>query len=441
MQSLPWNQLKIKAESLLNAFKYQEASDLLLAHVYNQIHDERERQLMLAKVYIYRGLFNMADEALENFQTLGGDQERWLVEKLDLYYMAGHFAKWNTTIAKALTQFEGTLRQRFCNLTVNEQIALLKHFEEAGFITEVIEGYEFLKTQKLDEWESLKIDAQLLRLCSLWKIKAPLAALYQKLVLLSKEEISTDFYVEVQHALILAELNLLGAEVAQGRLQQILSSELYAFDKRLILYDFIELYVQNEKKRPVINFASQNLGELSVYEAEIQKMVSHKEKDLSFNASEMTSSSCFRLVAMANNLGIKMTGSQNQICIFLVEQFSAKTKKLWKTKLNIFAESDEKMAVSFHEGVLSCEGKELSLKNQPILASIVDLVSQSKETVSLQALSWSLFQQEADLSIQDRLRAHINRLNRIFESQLGINKPLKIREGQLVSNIQFIKAS
>lgn len=441
MQFLPWNQLKIKTESLLNAFKYQEASDLLLATVYNKIHDERERQLMLAKVYIYRGLFNMAEEALENFQTLGGDQERCLVEKLGLYYMAGRFAKWNTTVVKALAQFEGNLEQRFCNLTVNEQIALLKHFEEAGFVTEVIEGYEFLKTQNLDEWESLKIDAQLLRIYSLWKIKAPLASLYQKLVLLSEKENTTDFYVEVQHALILAEMNLLGIEIAQNRMQQILASKLYAFDKRLILYDYMELYVQSEKKRPTLKIDTQTLGELSAYEAEIQKMISGKEKDLLFNTSEMTSSSYFRLVAMTNTLGIKMASSQNQICIFLIEQFSAKTKKLWKTKLNIFVETEEKASVSFHEGVLFCEGKELSLKNQPILASIVDLVSRSSETVSLQALSMNLFQQEADLSIQDRLRAHINRLNRIFESKLGINKPLKIREGQLVSSIQFIKAS
>jgi len=58
---------------------------------------------------------------------------------------------------------------------------------------------------------------------------------------LDKKNTSTYTYIEIQHALMLAEISLLGLLHAQNRLLEMLNnSKISIMDKNLLLYDFLE---------------------------------------------------------------------------------------------------------------------------------------------------------------------------------------------------------
>ncbi len=432
------SKVSAKVYRLLNEFKLDEA----LIELENLFSPEQkscstEYNLTLTKIYILKGLFSLAEESLSHFRNEGGALELFYLEKLNLHYLSGDFGRWRTTLSQAQMQMALHETFQFQVLDTSEQIAIVKHFEEAGFISETIAFYESLVSRQLTDQNYLRTQAQLVRLYAIWNIKSSLATAYSQLLLLKPHELDASLYVEVQHSLLLAETALFGIDAGLKRLKHSFESQLDIYDQKLLLFDFCELALSMYGSIPPVDLSIIPESQLDPYEIEVKALLSGKKR-LSLGPSDLPTNSLFRLMILAAKVGVLLSPNTLESAMFLLhEQFAGKTKRFWRARFQPLFSQQDSVEVSFRNHELNIENHIYSLANQKTLSELLSVICQHGPHVQLDVLTQSLYNESPNIQLLDRLRVNINRLNRMFEKELGIAKPFKIREGSVQTNLRF----
>lgn len=422
---------------LMSEFKLDEALKELSTWSLETEAQRQEFHLLSAKIYILKGMSTLAEESLKKYQEANGSKEKFFLEKLNLLYLAGNFGRWRATLSQSIQQLGIESELSFSDLPVHEQISFAKHLEEAGLITEVLEFYESLLKLNLRDKDYLRISAQLVRIQALWNIKGPLATTYNQLVLLSKKEFDINFFIEVQHALILAEAALFDIDKGYARLKETLSGDLDLFDRKQLLFDFSEAVISRGGELPELNLSEVSGGQLDSYELELKKLI-QGQATLKIGPMDLPASSFFRLLVVAGRCDAAIPKATIEAVNFLLtDQFSTKTTRFWKSKLQtLLVDSQSEQTVHIlKDGSVKTENKSYSFAKQASLKALLEQLAQG--TTSLDKLCEVLFKESPSVSLYDRLRVNINRLNRTFEEELGIAKPFKIREGHILTSLKF----
>lgn len=306
------------------------------------------------------------------------------------YYQLEEFQAWRETYQLLHNLLQKYGKDMDFDSRFTSSLTLAKFFEEEGKLGQALGIYERLNQSSLTlppQRYFYLLAPQLLRLKSQLPSNEELSRLYTQLLSYDQSECSSYINVEVEHSLMLAELNLIGVQHAWSRVKSALENRKYeVHDKRLFFIDFIEesfLYnvpLNNEQ----LKIDPQISKGFSKYEREVYKLAQLStfqslQYDLATVAREMPIGSYLKL------LNLYATRSQNENLKnefinkmnLIVAGFSTEDRTFWikrslrfnKDNITELTLDSEKRAVNFQKKVLDVSRKKQALQLLKLLAN------------------------------------------------------------------------
>lgn len=360
------------------------------------------------------------------------------------YYLLGRSEDYLLTTQILRQEFltaQPLLSVRSC---VQTALVLAKLLEEQGDVEESLR----LLVASLDKCQNdgelkLKIQVQLLRLRSFLGIPSELASLHQ--VCLQSRVQTSDLEIELEHGLMLAELQLFGTLSGLQRILDLqLQHELISADLRLLAIDFIEHSLWASTSLSSLNLVFlQNLpeGDFDAFERAVFHCFRYPEQPLDLGqlnalARQVPPLGLLRLYALTLKLHPQHAQSLElkRKFLFLLQNLPAdsRTRLLQKWSLQP-AQRKLELVFELRQQTLRAHDRELSLKPSSFGGRCLQLLSRRRE-VPLDEFVRTLFDSDFNLSYYDRVRMALQRFNRELSALTGLPKTLLLQKSQVLLN-------
>ena len=293
--------------------------------------------------------------------------------------------------------------------------------------------------------------AQLVRLKSLWGIKRDLPNHYQELSSINGKIVYSGVGIEIAHALMLGEFELMGQ---QGALEYFLKMDLKKLgddDLNLFIFDFVECCLRRGENIPttIINLIP-TAKNTNIYEKWIAN-ISAKNGD--FELSELIHLS--REMPLANYLkvlllllqyhrkkiGIEFSGEIRKKVLLLLEALDSSDRMRWKNAFQPVLEEKGDITNPLEVNAKSKEiifGKQRVRLEKKITAfNLILALSENKE-LSLEkavALVWSATYNE---SYYHRIRILANRINKLLVKMTAHPSAIKLTKEKIWMEIPCV---
>ena len=355
------------------------------------------------------------------------------------YYQLEEVQAWRETYQKLHRLLQEHTKELSFDTRFTSSVTLAKFFEEEGRLGQALSTYEKLmlhsSVNSSPRYFNL-LAPQLLRLKSQLPANEELSHLYTQL-LSNNQSISSEYInIEIEHSLMLAELNLIGPNHAWARVEKILKDKnSQTYDKRLFYIDFLEEATLREAKfsEEQLNNKYYDYQELSKYEKLVHKICTTEQPDkldtdLSCIAREIPLGSYLKLLNLySSRTANKALGEElkNKINL-IVSGFNPEDRAFWIKRTQQFAKD------SFTELTLDSEKRHLNFQKKSLD------VSRKKQALHLLKLladkpQWSI--DEAIESIwnssftpehYNRLRMSVHRTNQLLQTLTTREKCIEI---------------
>lgn len=409
----------------------------------------RERDHLLARTLMNRSEWREAFQVLAQARVQFGGHIGQQADLVACLYQCGEIANWKHELEflrKIYQEHATSLSVTSRNWT---QLFLAKMAEEEGNSALALVEYEALKSRlepgSNEYWNVL---AQLLRVKSFFGVDKDLSRHYAELVTNEARWANHEMSIEVNHALMLAEISLVGLEHGKSRLKRLLDNEqLSATDARLVYFDFLEeclsrkayelaLAVFKEyfpRIRPELDFekwleriVSQNCNNLELQEV----------SDLS---GRITPASFFRILQL---LAIQYSGSVlgtelGRKLQILVAAQTNESENLWRRRLKVDKQSPAVLHVKRASGLVICNRTELSLAKKPISIQLLEECAKGS-SLDLHDLVTRLWGGDFNSSYYDRVRMLVRRLNRSLAPLTGLSETIRFAGKAVEARVTII---
>ncbi len=262
--------------------------------------------------------------------------------KVDLW--RDELTRFEQFLLNPVNVFDPTLRAK-------GQILLGKFLEEDGDVCRALNiFFQVANLAGVSPLERVQALAQTLRIRAIEGPSEELGLIYAELIRIDEDQLYLDLNVEIQHALILAELPLVGTHHAWARLQNSMEMPtLPSIDKRQIIVDFIEeTYVLGLELNPKIQELVVSLDGFDVFEEAVVQLL---QNDKIFSLSQLNalcpkmSRGCFlRLLTLF--LAKDQTPSlQNEVLNkmnLLLTGLSVESRAYWLARMKRFLSNESK---------------------------------------------------------------------------------------------------
>ncbi|MCB9026282.1 MAG: hypothetical protein H6625_08200 [Bdellovibrionaceae bacterium] len=194
------------------------------------------------------------------------------------YYQLEEYQAWRDTYQKLHQRLQEFTKNLDFDSRFTSSLTLAKFFEEEGCFGQALSVYERLSLYsqaKSPQRYFYLLAPQLLRLKSQLPVNEDLSRLYTQLLSYNQNEFSTFINIEIEHSLMLAEVNLIGFHHAWSRVVNLLDSSRHTnYDKRLFYIDFLEEAILHKYPLKSFHFKLENEinDEFSRYENEVVKL-------------------------------------------------------------------------------------------------------------------------------------------------------------------------
>ncbi len=213
-------------------------------------HERRTRWHLLAKSYFRSGQYERAIEILERSVVTLGPHVGLLCDLANAYYLTGQLASWRWTFERVKRELQVCQPLLSENSRIRTQCAVLRFFELDGLVHEIITELRGTPVS-LSPGPGIQstarshhiLMAQALRVAVsfphafVWDWKAA----YQTLAALGPCHENQSLFIEIQHALFLADLGEGDEARARQRLERLWDLDGFApCDRRLFLVEWIQ---------------------------------------------------------------------------------------------------------------------------------------------------------------------------------------------------------
>ncbi|OQW46976.1 MAG: hypothetical protein A4S09_16155 [Proteobacteria bacterium SG_bin7] len=429
-----------KAFTLIQNFQPQsDVEGRILAH------SEAEILMLLGRFSEALGLLLQAKETY-------GEHVALLTDIAICYYSLNDFKNWKFAFEDMKVSYETHKDYLVFERRAMAELNLAKFLEEDGEVSMAANMYLSLM-RKMEERQDIarfyRVMSQAIRVMSSFRMSGSLASTYQRMVTIGKATINLHASIDVQHALLLSELTLMGPENAAARLLALLRTDsISLYDKQLIYFDYLEeCLVQGFSiSKKLIPFLSL-FKELNYFEREIYKIVIKKDETVDFERLVELSQS-IPLSSYIRVLGAYLTKTKDpQVANELRNQMRIITSSLSQDSQNLWISRYKTQLVSPTETVLvydstkkniSFGNKIENLARRDAFVVLVQLLSRGHEVETEKAVA-CIWNTTFDQSYYRSLRMTVHRLNKAIFELTGIPKVLQINKQYISCNgdIQF----
>lgn len=314
---------------------------------------------------------------------------------------------------------------------INTLILMSKMHEEFGEIQESIYTLEQAKNLSLLKAEyQERIFSNLLRVYSSYGYVKNLGPLY--LTCINNHNLNPNINFEMQHSLILSELNLFGIETAKCRVEKTLASpQTLAWQKRLLIFDLVDFSITNNTQFLWTNELAlyKESNDLTDYEATI---LGHIYKTQFFGTHEES------LMMQLRSLKTQLCSKSNAECIeinkkinFLIENLKHENKKIINKWLKIqHLPVQNQNSIQYINGNFTFNNQILEFKYKGLFAYLFDHLKKQR-AISLEKICLEFYQEDFDLYKYDRIRLAVKRINEKLKITTGINNILKVKKNSV----------
>lgn len=412
---------------------------MVSAELRKQNHDFAKRMMVEEN---YFG----ALELMRQTQTTYGPHIGLLADISAVLYLLGRHQECCESTAFLEAELENCRQLVTNDSYCRTQIFLGKMREEAGVVGSAIKCYQRATERPFAEGFMLvRAQAQVLRLKSFLNVREGLPELYRACCVLKMG--SEDLCVELEHALILAEIALFGIEASQARLESALQKEgLSNGDRNLLIIDFLEAALS-------LNYKLSNAAELiSAVRAEtlcaFEKCIvalaydsnlSLTAKDLIDLNRQTSTMGCLRVLSL-NLKRVGRTSSVYEIrrmLLFLLSSLGYEDRAVLSNRF-LPAPSVDSVKLVFlpNENKVVFFGKEKVFKNKSFALKTIALFL-TKTEISVENFALEIYGMPLSESVFERIRIGISRLNSEISGFTGISKGFTLTKTAVTLNFQL----
>ena len=396
-----------------------------------------------ALIQIQKGELENALETLEEVLKNHGENLALFMEKACCHYQLGQWTQWR----QAYTHVEGVLTNTQLEVDpvrkVEAFILLGKFHEEEGSIVKARDFYQsavdMVPGQKLNL--RFRAKTQLMRVEATFGSRDVVGNLYSELIQIQKNEKTVDLEIELEHALMLSEMNLVGPLHASERLLKILEmTDILEADKSLMLYDFLEECVVNKYEIPEgLSEWSQKIPPADEFETMIGNLVTKSGSDMSLTrlmglSSQVTPSSYLRLLTLALRALPDFSREIKNKLHLLLSAVDGPSRHLWNKRIDVFTESSSKLLkFDLEKRVISFESKDIDLSRKRGMLVFAEMIAQNGE-MSVEEMIEKIWQTEYTPDHFHRLRMTAHRMNQLLFDLTSIEKPIEVNADRIKLN-------
>ncbi len=361
-----------------------------------------------------------------------GPQIQLICDLASCYYMLGDYENYKIWTEKAYKEYQKVKEKLSPETRQSACLALGKLLEELGQLSSALRLYQSETTPDIRNSYSDKIEASLLRLSCLIQDKDILSKNYVYCEMRNIKD--GDIEIDLQLALLHADLWMEDIESGVLRVSRVLAKEdISPSDQRLLIFDLL--------------FEALKLGKLKQFPKSFLDLHRYDELDpfeqflFDFYQDETGAGSHMPITATRSEghsplgaLRILFLLSQREKNeerktliskkIFLLLRQLDSVSRGWILKAWSLSESDI-MSLDLRADELLYQSLSLKLNSSKMVLQFIQFFSKQTE-VATDVLAKDLFGIELDPSIYNRLKVLVSKVNKMIETELGIQKPFSL---------------
>lgn len=436
--------IKEKVYKLAEIGQTDLALKLISDYVSSTITEDRILGHSQAEILMISGKTKEALEILLSTQKRYGNHVALLTDITICYYTLSDFKNWKfafNDLKKAYFENKDILT---FERRIMAELNIAKFTEEDGDIATAATNYlRIMKemNERHDMPRFYRSISQALRVLATFRITGQLAEIYRQMISVGKTQVGLVAHVDVQQALLISELVLIGPQSASSRLIEVLKNDsISIIDKQILYYDFIEEHLLHgfDIEDQIISYAT-NFRELNAFEHEIQKIAfinNYKTEliHLTQLSTQLPLSSFIRIlgVHLARSKNSKFTTELRSQFKLLISTLNSESQQYWISRYKKFFLANEELQISYdsRSKILSYNNNTTDLSRRSGFQGVIELfnVSNSLETETVIRKLWNV---SFDPNYYKSLRMTVHRLNEIIFNLTGIPKAIEINKQKL----------
>lgn len=402
---------------------------------------ERQNKHKTIKRWMALGHFERAaEEALEALK-LHGSHVGLRADLAVCFYRIGNLHKWRLSLQELAQEFQLCRNQLSMESRLRTALILAKFYEEIGEIALAIHQLEqeiaTMENLGVKDEIQLKILANFLRIQSLVGLSLGQSQVRRDLEL-SKHLCSDSTQVELEHSLMLHDLELVGPSAAQNRLLSLIANQkLDSYDTELFLYDYIEACLTfghtNFLKQvsQLLNIpTSSDFGHILKSWLQ-QPSVNHWVWPV--NTNQLTASEFIRLSSLflAHASSEKSTELRTQLAYQLFD-LSEESQAIWKRRKKVSSKKSI-MTLDDVSKTLLHQDKRLSFKNKPVAFQFLSLLKLRPQWPT-DTFCRHMFSLDLSEDQYTRIRVMVHRMNKNIADEFQLEKIIHLNQQTITLN-------
>lgn len=429
-------QKNLEIKQLINSGQYLAAESLLekISHDFDQLN---MKAYWLSKIHLYKNEYSHALSLLKQAEDQSFEN---LSIKADLclcLYQLGFKSELHQKLEEIKKDigthiFKGDLNENF-----DAFLLLSKIFEEFGDLRTSQQILIQLEQLPLDSWQKQSIEIQLLRQAYEMKDTLQIEKLYN---LLSRGiNLSLNYSLEKEHALLLAGIELFGIRYGIEQYFTILHKPISASDQSFFTSEILEQILLSKHKDLLKNISIKILEKTeSTYEIAIREIAlavlrsdTAIQIQLSRVEKEQPPLSLLRILRLLVINFPSDPQSEERQALFSLHLKALTDKKIqeqFRKSLSILTQA-KKAIYDCKTKSISLEGKKIIVKNK-LIQHLFECL-QSRPEVSPETLAQQFYAEELNAQHFDRIRIAIYRFNNQVKAEFLIDDLFIVRKNMI----------
>ncbi len=424
----------------------------LLKHESNDLVESRILSHSRAEILMMEGKTKQALEVLLLAKQKCGSHVSLLTDIVICYYALSDFKRWRFALEELKSEFIKCKDILIFERRAMAELHIAKFSEEDGEVALANETYSRL-TREMSEQQDMgrfyRVLSQNLRVLATFRINSSLFETYRQMISISGAQVGLSSNIDVQQALLLAELQLVGPKSAQARLNEIINNrDIALIDIQIIYYDFLEEYLLHylEIDDSIKSYDSL-FKRTNPFESAIRKLAFDSEKLINFKdlvelSTQLPISNYLRI------LGAYLTKvSDEKILIEIRKQMrliilslSSDSQQYWLSRYRKMLNPSSNIEVRYDNKVKSLQynGKSSSLAKRAAFQDLIEMFFDNHSLGTEEVISrvWNI--PTFDPIFFERLRITIRRFNELIFELTGIPKAVEIKKHQISLNKSIV---
>ncbi|MCB0365616.1 MAG: hypothetical protein H6624_04285 [Bdellovibrionaceae bacterium] len=371
-----------------------------------------------------------------------GENIKLIADLAGVCYQLDLMAKWRFYHQRVLHHLDEFDAQLSVESKVVCRLGAGKNMEEDGDLIGALDLYEqaFNLSRSVEDFDArqflyLRVLPQVVRLRSQFAEADKLGLYYTELISLQRAEYPKYLDVEIQHSLMLAEINLIGPHHAWARVKLVLEdTSLMESDRRLVYFDFLEEMLIRGLPLTEDMFAFSELqksGDSFEQEIALLAFDPQRRRDLGelSDLAAVLSWSCYlriMILYFSSTEDERLAQELRNKINLILSSLGAQSKAFWLNRMRPYMASDDlTLNFSREKRTIAFQNKELDLSRKKGMLLLLDAMTENNEH-SVDEVIQLLWQDSYSPENYHRLRMTVHRLNQLLYDLTAIPKVLEV---------------